>query len=178
MLEAAYTCVAAYGIGKTTVEDVARRSGVSRATLYRYFPGGRDQVVREVVAWQAGLFFEQLAEAVDGYADLGELLVETLLFAHRAFLDHAVLQKVLETEPERLLPALTLQSDRVLAFVRAFLASHIRASDLRPGLEPAEATEYLGRLLLSYIGSPGRWDLTSREEVRRLVAREFLGAVS
>jgi AcrR family transcriptional regulator len=40
LLEAAYECVGRYGLAKTTVEDVVKQSGVSRATVYRVFPGG------------------------------------------------------------------------------------------------------------------------------------------
>ncbi len=40
LLQATYDCVARWGLAKTTVEDAAREAGVSRATVYRYFPGG------------------------------------------------------------------------------------------------------------------------------------------
>ena len=40
LLQATYACVARWGLAKTTVEDAAREAGVSRATVYRYFPGG------------------------------------------------------------------------------------------------------------------------------------------
>src|SRR6476661_10033067 len=95
LLEATYACVARYGLAKTTVEDVARESGLSRATLYRYFPGGKDQLLRDVIAWETGRFFGRLAEAVAGAPDFPSLLEEALLFAHRAVEEHDVLQKVL-----------------------------------------------------------------------------------
>src|SRR6266480_5897970 len=121
ILEATYACVARYGLAKTTVEDVARAARLSRATMYRHFPGGRDQLLREVITWETGRFFGRLAEAVAGATDFFHLLEEALLFAHRAVEDHAVLQKILVTEPERLLPQLTVESQRVLAFIAAFL---------------------------------------------------------
>ncbi|NKQ56758.1 TetR/AcrR family transcriptional regulator [Amycolatopsis sp. K13G38] len=37
VLTAADECFEHYGIAKTTMEDVARAAGISRATLYRYF---------------------------------------------------------------------------------------------------------------------------------------------
>jgi hypothetical protein len=40
ILEATYVCVARWGLAKTTVEDAAREAKVSRATVYRTFPGG------------------------------------------------------------------------------------------------------------------------------------------
>ena len=83
ILEATYTCVARYGLAKTTVEDAARVSGMARATIYRYFPGGRDQLVAEVIAWEAERFFERLAAAVGDTEGLEELLEEALFFASR-----------------------------------------------------------------------------------------------
>ena len=35
LVVAAYACVARHGMGKTTVEDIGREAGVSRATVYR-----------------------------------------------------------------------------------------------------------------------------------------------
>ena len=61
LLEATYACVARFGLGKTTVEDVVKESGVSRATVYRVFPGGKDELMREVVGWEMGRFFGALA---------------------------------------------------------------------------------------------------------------------
>src|SRR5436190_3375993 len=174
ILEAGFTCVARYGMAKTTVEDVARTSGLSRATLYRYFPGGKDQLVREVIAWETGRFFGRLAEAVAGATDFFRLLEEALLFAHRAVEDHEVLQKILVTEPERLLPQLTVESQRVLAFIAAFLVPYLEREQLRPGMTPERAAEYVSRMLLSFIGQQGRWDLGDRAQVARLVRSELL----
>ena len=52
LLQATYDCVARWGLAKTTVEDAAREAGVSRATVYRYFPGGRDELLSAVVGWE------------------------------------------------------------------------------------------------------------------------------
>ena len=45
VLEGAYECIARRGMAKTTVDDVAAASGVSRATIYRLFPGGKEEVL-------------------------------------------------------------------------------------------------------------------------------------
>ena len=177
VLEAGLACAARYGLSKTTVEDVAREAAVSRATIYRHFPGGRDQLVHDVVAWETGRFFGRLAEAVAGAGDFATLLEEALLFAHRAVEEHEVLQKVLDTEPDRLVPQLTVESHRVLVFIRAFLLPYLEREGLRPGLDPAEAADYVARMLLSFIAGQGAWDLTDRDEVARLVRTELLGGI-
>ena len=177
ILEATFSCVARYGIGKTTVEDVAREAALSRATVYRYFPGGRDQLIRETISWEVARFFTQLAVAVDGAEDFPGLLVEALLFAHRAVAEHEVLQKVLQTEPELLIPQLNVDSDRIRGFIRAFLVPHIPPEALPPGTTAVEAADYVSRMLLSFIGAQGRWDLTDRAQVRELVCTELVGGL-
>ena len=177
ILEAGFACVARYGLAKTTVEDVARESRLSRATLYRYFPGGKDQLLRDVIAWETGRFFGRLAEAVAGAPDFPSLLEEALLFAHQAVEEHEVLQKVLQTEPERLLPQLTVESERILVFIRRFLVPYLEREDLRAGVEPEQAADYVARMLLSFIGNQGRWDLTNSEQVAQLVRTELLAGV-
>ena len=177
LLEAAYSVVARFGLTKTSVEDVARAAGVSRATVYRSFPGGKDQLVIEVVAWEARRFFERLAAAVAKAPDLQSLLEEALLYAHQAIEDHEVLQKILETEPDRLVPALTVESNRLIGVIAVFLTPALVGSDLRQEVEVREAADYLARMLLSFIGTQGRWDLTDRDDVARLVRTELLGGI-
>ena len=47
VLEAAKACCARWGIDKVTIDDIAAESGVSRATLNRMFPGGKDHRQKE-----------------------------------------------------------------------------------------------------------------------------------
>jgi AcrR family transcriptional regulator len=180
ILEAAYACFARFGLGKTTVEDVVKESGVSRATIYRAFPGGKDQLLREVVAWEMGRFFGALAEAVVGAPDFASLVEDGLVFAHRAVGEHVVLQKILVTEPERLLPLLTTEQHRPLAFITGYLMPFLeredRAGRLLPGLDQARAADFVARMLLSLIGSDGD-ELEDPATRRRLVREQLLVGV-
>jgi AcrR family transcriptional regulator len=174
---ATYACVARYGLAKTTVEDAAREAKLSRATLYRYFPGGKDQLVGETITWEAGRFFARLGEAIAGAADFTTTLEEALIFAHRAIEEHEVLQKVLVTEPERLIVQLTVGSDKLVAMITGFLVPALQLEQLRPGLTVERAADYVARMTLSFIGTQGRWDLTDRAQVRDLVQMEFLAGI-
>jgi AcrR family transcriptional regulator len=64
LLEATYACIARHGLDGTTVDAAAREAGVSRATVYRWFQGGREQLLNETIAWQTDQFFHQLATEV------------------------------------------------------------------------------------------------------------------
>jgi AcrR family transcriptional regulator len=178
IIEATYACVARFGLSKTTVEDAAREAGLSRATVYRYFPGGRDELIDAVVSWQFLRFFGRLYEEVHGASSLEEVLERGLVFARRALLEHEVLQKVLQTEPEVLLPKLTVESHRTVGLISGFLVPYLQEHGLPEGLPVHEAADFLARMILSYISAPGRWNLSDPDEVRRLVRVELLpGAV-
>ncbi len=181
VLAGAYACIARVGMTKTTLDDVAKASGVSRATIYRLFPGGRDQLLRETVGWEMNRFFAQLADAVADASDLETRFEEALTFAHRAVRDHAVLQTVLVTEPDALLPLMTIESTRVRRYIteylRPLLAAEAAAGRLRAGVDVDHAADYLARMILSLIASPGRWDLDDPAAVRTLVRAELLGAI-
>ena len=178
ILEATYTCVARYGLGKTTVDDAAREARMSRATVYRYFPGGRDQLISEVVTWEVGRFFGRLRDAVADAPDFTTLLVDGLMFARDAVEHHEVLQKVLQTEPERLLPPLTVAANRILVLIRTFLVPYLERERLRPGLDTEDAADYVARMVLSFIGTQGLWDLTDRASAERLVRTQLLAGVT
>jgi AcrR family transcriptional regulator len=181
VLEATFDCVARFGMGKTTVEDVVKESGYSRASIYRWFPGGKDQLMRETVAWEMNRFFASLAEAVYDAPDFASLLERGLTFAHRALTEHEVLQKVLDTEPDRLLPLITVEQDRVQRFITAFLLPYLerdqRDGRIRADVDLDAAAAYVGRMVLSLIASPGRWDMDDPDEVRQVVRDELLGGV-
>lgn len=181
VLEGTYTCVARFGMAKTTVDDVARESGVSRATIYRLFPGGKEELLRETVGWEMSRFFARLAEHVSGSSDFATLVEESLVFARRALVGHEVLQKVLVTEPDRLLPLLTVEQHRVVRYISAYLLPFLErereAGRLRPGVDVARAADHVARMVLSLIATPGRWDLEDPDQVRQLVREEVLGGI-
>ncbi|HXY94787.1 MAG TPA: TetR/AcrR family transcriptional regulator [Acidimicrobiia bacterium] len=181
MLLGTYECIARVGIAKTTVEDAARAAGVSRATVYRLFPGGRDELLRDTVAWEMARFFAELGVELGPMPDFCTFLEHALPLARERVLAHAVLQKVLETEPERLMPLITVEQHHVIGYIAGYflpLLEHDRdAGLLRPGIDLPRCAEYVARMALSLIASPGRHDLEDPEEVRRLVHRELLGGV-
>ena len=177
LLDATYECVARWGLAKTTVGDAAREAGVSRATVYRYFPGGRDELMAAVVAVEYERFFRRLYEEVHQAASIEEVLERGLPLARQAVDDHLVLQRMLRTEPDVLLPRLTVESQHTRGLIAQFLQPFLERHELRPGVDPAEAARFLARMVLSYIGSPGRADLTDPAQLSRVVRHQLLAGI-
>ena len=177
IVEATYACVARRGMAKTTVEDVAREAGLSRATVYRAFPGGRDELIDATVSWAVFDFFAKLYDRIQGAASLQEVMERGIMFAYRSILDHEVLQRVMQTEPDKLLPALTVESNRIRGGIADVLAPYLVDRGLAAGVDLEDAADFLARMVLSHISAPGRWDLEDPEQVALLVRFELLAGV-
>ena len=181
VLEAAFATVSRFGLAKTTVEDVAREAGVSRATCYRLFPGGRDELFADMVGRELERFFAGLADAVADAPDLSAVLEVALVDAHHRIRGHAVLQGLLASEPERLLPVLTAEEGRiragVVAFLRPLVDREARAGRVRPDVDLDAATRYVASLGMSIMSTPGGLDLDDHAVVRSVVAHELLGGI-
>jgi AcrR family transcriptional regulator len=180
VLDGTVRCVARWGLAKTTLDDIAREAGVSRATVYRSFPGGKDNVVRAAAAAEVRAFLDGLEErlrsatrASAGGTVLEDLLVAGITYAVRAIREHGALQFLVEHEPEVVLPHVTFGAfDRLLAaagdWVRPWLAPHL-------GEEQAlRAGEWVTRMVLSYTLSPSEsFDLAEQAAARRFT-KSFL----
>ena len=62
MLDAAKACCERWGIDKVTIDDIAAAAGVSRATLYRMFPGGKDVLFDALRVRELEDFFTRLTQ--------------------------------------------------------------------------------------------------------------------
>jgi AcrR family transcriptional regulator len=177
LLRAALTCIERQGLTGTTLEDVAAQAGLSRATVYRHFPGGRDQLISETVTWEVGRFLSRLGAAVDAEPDLAGHLRVGLIVGHRAIHEHALLQQVLRTEPEAILRELAEAGPLMAGVVRTYVRGLLDAEEVRAGVDLDEAADYVSRMFLSYLGTPGRWDLEDPQQVDRLVGTQLLAGV-
>ena len=156
--------MARWGLAKTTVEDAAREAGVSRATVYRYFPGGRDELISAVVAWEfARLLRSASTRRCRTPRRLEEVMERGIIFAHRSIVEHEVLQRIMQTEPEMLLPALTVESNRDAQAGRRLPGRPTSSATAWPrGSTSMQAADFLARMVLSYIGSRAGGTSTTR----------------
>jgi AcrR family transcriptional regulator len=145
--------------------------------VYRYFPGGRDELIGAVVRWEFARFFLRLYEEIHDADTLEEVMERGLVFAHNAILEHEVLQRILQTEPEILLPHMTVEANGTHQMVASFLAPYLVRHGVAEGADLDRVADFLGRMILSYISSPGRWDLDDPAQVARLVRAELLAGI-
>jgi AcrR family transcriptional regulator len=177
IIDAALVCIGRWGTAKTTLDDVARQAGCSRATVYRVFPGGKEALLDAVARTELARFFGALARRLAVAATPEDVLVAGMTEAGRRIRDHRGLQFLLAYEPGVILPRLAFaRADEVLRHASQFAAPYLQRwlseADAR------RAAEFATRLTLSYSICPSpEVDLTDEESVRALVRTFVLPAL-
>ncbi len=165
-------CVARFGLSKTTLDDVAREAGCSRATLYRYFDG-KAALVRRAVDVELARLTTRAVEAARAQDELPDATLALVVTAARDLVAHRPLQFLLAHEPESILGQLAFgPGDQLLVRVGdAFAPAFDRWLDLA---DARRAGDWIARVLRSYVLMPEpSIDLTdvaaARDFLRELV---------
>lgn len=171
VLDGTRRCLARWGVAKTTLDDVAREAGVSRASVYRMFPGGKDALLAALVEREAGVYIDQIDEHVQSAPDLAEALVGAISITARTIAGHLALQYLLEHEAGLVLPHLAFaRLDDLFSRVRAEGGSMLARFVDGDAARSERIAEWVARLTLSYTFSPSTGvDLTNEESARSLV---------
>ena len=86
ILDSAKLIFAKYGYAKTTLEDIANVLGIKKNTLYYYFPG-KEAIFNTVLSREAGLFWNEILEAVSKKKSASQklytILVEGMQYARK-----------------------------------------------------------------------------------------------
>jgi AcrR family transcriptional regulator len=169
IVDAALACLARQGLGKTTVDDIAREAGFSRATLYRTFPGGKEAAVAAMVETEVARLFSSLAVVMGEATDLEDVLVAGMVESARRLSGHGALAYLLIHEPDVILPRLVFaEMDRIL-FTAGDFAAPFFARWLSPD-EASRAAEWAVRIVLTYLADPAPGtDLSDPGDTRALV---------
>ena len=123
MLEAARACVLAVGVRRTTFSDVARRAGVSRMTLYRRFPD-LETLLSTLMTWEFGRVVADAREA-GGAGSCRERAVAMVATAARRLHEDPLFARLLDVDPELLLPYVTVRLGGMQRLAIAGLAAEL-----------------------------------------------------
>ncbi|MBJ7331278.1 MAG: TetR/AcrR family transcriptional regulator [Solirubrobacteraceae bacterium] len=176
VFDAALEVLAERGTERATMDDIAARSGVGRATLFRRF-GGKDELLERALVGELRRFLDEVIDIFSRVRDPAERIAETfaslLRLGDRPFLRG--------TDPARtaaVAAAMTAgdPSPQQIAvrFVAAFLAEGQRTEELVPG-DPEVQADAIVRLALAYLLLPGlRPEPVGDDEARRIARVVFV----
>jgi len=138
---------------KVTIDDIATEAGVSRATLYRMFPGGKDVLFDALRVRELEDFFTRMSADIDGHEDLEALLVRMVVAATRELRADEQLAMMLASEPGETLGQLTVDGiPRILRVATVFLVPMV--DEYLPRQQSVRVVELLSRLVISYFLAP------------------------
>jgi AcrR family transcriptional regulator len=170
ILAAALSQFEDFGLRRSTMEDIARRCGMSRITIYRRFPK-KENLIEAVLLRELASFLDDLervgAEEQPGASGAGgtmsaeDKMVERIAFALQYLGNHLLLRRLLRTEPESILPSLTVNGGPVVDLAREHIAAFIRTDLFGTRTPPAEAERQIQivaelgvRIVLSFTLTP------------------------
>jgi AcrR family transcriptional regulator len=170
VLEAVKTCCERWGMQKVTIDDIAKASGVSRATLYRIFPGGRDVVFEASRVYELDHFFTKLLDKIGSAHTLEDLLVSTITCAIQELRNDEHLAIMLAAEPGEVVSEMTVEGlPRIIRVATAYLVPFV--DPFLPRTEGRALIDIVARLVISYFLVPSDLvDLADEASARAFIA--------
>ncbi|WP_197016745.1 TetR/AcrR family transcriptional regulator [Actinomadura viridis] len=177
ILDAAYEQFCRMGIQRSTMEDVARRAGVSRITVYRRF-ATKDALVEQVVRREFRRYFDRFLEEIGQAETAADRVVLGFVSSLKAIRGNPLIGGLIATEPDLMVPSMINDGGRTLETVRGFVAGQLRreqnAGNVARELDTDLVAEMMVRISASFLTIPGHLvDLDDDEQLAAL-ARRFL----
>jgi AcrR family transcriptional regulator len=173
ILDTTATLVAEHGLRSVTMSQIAEKTGIGRATLYKYFPG----VEAILFAWherQITGHLEYLAEVRDQAGDARQRL-EAVLAAY-ALISHDIPHHSIHQHHDAELAAVlhrskqaTRADQQLRDLIRDLLTEGAETGELRDDVAPDELASYCLHALAAASSLP------SEAAVRRLVTVTLAG---
>ncbi|MFI6932004.1 TetR/AcrR family transcriptional regulator [Streptomyces sp. NPDC050287] len=147
VLDAVRDCVLAVGVRRTTLTDVARRAGVSRMTLYRRWPDVRTLVGDLMTREWVDVATRAMPEGRPG-TDARTLIVDGLVAGVEAFRAHPLFRKIIDVDPELLLPYVLDRRGASQAALLGLLARALREGHADGSVRPGHVERQARAVLL------------------------------
>ena len=125
VLEAALEQFALTGVRRTSTDDIARRAGVNRATLYRRL-GTKDDIVGAAFLHEAGRVLARIDAGLGPLDDVDEYIVRFFTVTLTTLRENRLLSQLLDVDRDETLRGLTVGAGRVLELAASYLADRIR----------------------------------------------------
>lgn len=152
IIDATLATAQATGLRKVSMDEVAKRARVGRATLYKYFTN-RDALVHAAVRIELDRFFAKVQRVTDEYPDPRDRVVHGFAYGYRELRSHGVVQAVLRLNPELLLPYIAHADSPALDLGREFVIAASGPDYLRADVLPQFA-EHVARAFHTLILIP------------------------
>lgn len=177
ILDAANELFCRIGMQRSTMDDVARRAGVSRITVYRRF-ATKEALVEHTIRREFRRYFDQFLVDIAPAKTADERVVLGFVSSLRTMRGNPLIASLFADDPTLLMPSLVGDQGRTLAAVRRFLAAQLRfeqrAGHIPGDIDPDLVAEIMVRICTSFLVIPSHIIDIDDDEQLRAIARQFL----
>lgn len=177
VLDAAYEEFSLVGIARTSMEDVARRAGVSRQTVYRHV-ANKDALVEAVLQREFQRYAQQYVTDMQSADTAVERVVGGYVRTIQAIRSNPLLTSVLSAELETLVSSMASRAEHVLSMARMFLALILQlersAGEIDAAVDVDLVADLMVRVAVSYVLIPSEVVDLDDESATEAMARAFL----
>src|ERR1700738_2874198 len=146
ILAAAYAQVMLVGFRRTTLTDVAERAGLSRMTVYSRYPDV-SSVLQALMMREFSWILRQSASESSAQGNRREQIVAEAVRGLELLSTHELFQRLLDVDPELLLPYITQRPGRFQDAVAETLAEQLKEA-IADGVVRDDDPERLARSML------------------------------
>jgi AcrR family transcriptional regulator len=150
LLDAARECVLRVGLRRTTLTDVASQAGVSRMTMYRRWPDMKS-LVGDLMTREWGGLVGAAAERAEGGSPR-DRIVDGVVRAVVALREHPVFRRIVDVDPETLLPYLVDRRGTSQDLILARLTEDLRLGQAEGSVRAADPALLARGVLLTTHG--------------------------
>ena len=171
ILDATFAAIQDYGLTRITVEDVAQRAGLSRQTVYRYFPS-KDDLIVALVSREEEKFLDGVRAAFLEHDDLETATTESVRFVLGYAKTHPLMERLLGPDQQTFLPFVTTRAEPAVVRARETMLDLLRARRPEADVERLRTLiDGTTRALISYMLTPTDRDTDDiASSIARLVA--------
>jgi AcrR family transcriptional regulator len=178
IVSAAYLCFDKFGIRKTTIDDIAGQSELSRPTIYRYF-AGKDDIVRHISALEIRKVNDELRRRISRANSFVDLLTESLLLTTRIAADNEFVRILIETSnvASRGADPNSAEFPEIRSVWHSLLAQGLKQGELANDLTEEDIGAWLAlaeTMLLLKVDSVAYTDAQLRTFIKRFVVAPVL----
>lgn len=161
-----------FGVQRSTMEDVAKRSGVSRVTVYRRF-ATKEELVERTVQHEFRNYFDQFVHDIAGAKTVAERVELGFVSSLRVVRGNPLINALFVADNDMLLSSVVGDDGSTLATVSDFLGGQIRreqeAGNVDQAVDADLVAEVIVRICTSFLLIPSRRvDLDDEGQLRSL----------
>lgn len=144
------------GMRKLSMDEIASRAKLGRATLYIHFPG-RGALIEAAVRNELDRFFSAMQTETEKYDDPDERLIHTFALAYRTLRNHRLLNSIMKLNPQILMPFVIGDDSLAIDLGREFVMTNLRSANEHLNEAAAlELAELTVRSFHSFVLAPSK----------------------